>query len=316
MKIPFERTIVGAYRFAFTNILSIIGIGWLPFLLLGLVAVALVYSLLPLLTALSNLDPNRIDAAEVMRLVAPMVGAILILVVVAVFAKAMVIVGVIRKALGQHPAPVFVFFSLGAQVWRMIGAYLLLVLLVWGVGLAFGFGIAGISFLLSKISAALQGLVTTLLICGAAIWGIYAVVRVQYFLPAVVVAENHIGIRRSWHLGRGNFWRIVGIVILMTLPATIVLSTINSVIFQLVHLPQLMWTPDRANPHIPLDEMHRYSSALFATLRNVWPYLVVTELLYVTVLTGLQAGAVANAYNLVTVAGDTAPPTDASKAAA
>ena len=224
MKIPFERTIVGAYRFTFANLLSILGIGWLPFLLLGLVVIALVYALLPQLAALANLDPNRIDAAEVMRLVAPMVGSVLIVVAVALVAKAMVAVGVIRKALGLHPAPVFVFFSLSAPVWRMIGAYFLLVLFVWGVALALGFGIAGIAFLLSKISSALQGLVTTVLVCAAVIWGIYAIVRVQFFLPAVVVAESHIGIRRSWHLGRGNFWRIVGIMLLAILPATSAIS--------------------------------------------------------------------------------------------
>jgi len=51
MKIPFERTVAGAYRFAFANILSILGIGWFPVVLLGLIFAGLVYTLLPQLTA-------------------------------------------------------------------------------------------------------------------------------------------------------------------------------------------------------------------------------------------------------------------------
>ena len=43
----------------------------------------------------------------------------------------------------------------------------------------------------------------------AVLWYIYAAVRLVFFLPAVVVAEEQIGLGRSWALGRGNFWRII-----------------------------------------------------------------------------------------------------------
>ena len=320
MKIPFERTVAGAYRFAFANILSILGIGWFPVVLLGLIFAGLVYTLLPQLTALTNIDPSRVDAKEIVALVFPMVGASLVFVAAAFIVQAMLLVGIVRKAFSQPPGPVFFFFSLGAQVWRMIGAYLLLMLLSWGVIIALALGISTISFLLSKISGGVQVLVTTVLICAAIVWGIYAVVRVQFFLPAVVVAENHIGIRRSWHLGRGNFWRIIGIVIVMILPAGIALSTVNSVILQMAHSPNLMmmqgWPPNPSHPQLTAEELKQYFAALFSALRVTWPYLAAAELVYVTVVTGLHASAVANAYNLVTGAPEIAPASGSTKATA
>ncbi|MEI9886357.1 MAG: hypothetical protein WDN08_07605 [Rhizomicrobium sp.] len=38
------------------------------------------------------------------------------MIVVGTIVQAMVNVGLMRKALGQHPGPVFIFFSLGSQV--------------------------------------------------------------------------------------------------------------------------------------------------------------------------------------------------------
>jgi hypothetical protein len=242
----------------------------------------------------------------------PFIGLLPLVVFAGLVAIAMVNVGVIRKALGKHPGPVFFFFSLGSQVWRMIGAYLLLMVLVWGVLIAMTLGIGAVSFLLSKISPGVQTLGTVILTIAAFFWGIYAAVRVQFFLPAVVVAENHIGIRRSWHLGRDNFWRIVGIVILITLPVGIVVSTITQVMMQMAIGPQLLpmagWPPNSAHPAMTPAELHHYFSAMFGAMRNVWPYLAVVELLYAIVLTGLSAGAVANAYNLVTGGPEIAPP--------
>ncbi len=70
VKIPFERTIASAYRFAFTNILSIIGIGWFPFLLLAALIGGLIYLWLPQLGELVAMigkaqDKPNFDPAQV-----------------------------------------------------------------------------------------------------------------------------------------------------------------------------------------------------------------------------------------------------------
>lgn len=320
MKIPFERTIAGAYRFVFANIVSIVGIGWFPFLLVGLSAIGLVYAILPQFNELLVTGQDKWSQAQLVPAVFSMSGAIFLIVILLILATAMVNVGIMRKALGQHPGPVFVFFSLGSQVWRMIGAYFLLMLLAWGVLLAFVIGIGCVSYLLSRISPTVQVLGTTLLAGASFIWGIYAAVRVQFFLPAIVVAENHIGIRRSWNLGRGNFWRILGILLLVTLPAYFALSTIISSMMQMALGAQLLpmsgWPPDPAHPAMTAEELQHYFTTLLGALRSIWPYMAVVELLYVIVVTGLTAGAIANAYNLVTGGPDIAPSSSSTKASA
>jgi len=301
MHIPFERTIMGAYRFGSENYLAILGIAWLPFLLFLVAAVLLVVSMFPELNGLMGATgPDRWDQAQVSAFVLSILDKTLLMLVLLLLAFAMITVGLMRKALGQDSKAVFVYFSLGAETWRLFGAYVLLLLLVAAGIVAYFFAVALVSFLLAQISAALQGLATTLLILGGLVFGIYAIVRMQFFLPAVVVAEHHIGIRRSWHLGRGNFWRIVGIVIAVSLPAYVVFTVLYSIVLQLAltgqNLPMVGLTPGRVSP----DAFRRYFSAWLAATRSVLPVLALLQLLYMVAVTGLSTGAVATAYKLVT----------------
>jgi hypothetical protein len=291
MKIPFERTIAAAYRFVVQNFVSVLGIGWFPFLLVALVAAALLSTVFPQLDLVLQSGQEKWSQEQLAQLFAPMMGAGIVFAIVIILAAAMVMVGMMRKALGQHPGPVYFYFSLGGQVWRMVGAYILLLLLFWAVTVAIAIGIGIVSFLLSKAAPSAQGPVTVFLVCVALLWGIYAAVRVQFFLPAVVVAENHIGIRRSWNLGRGNFWRIVGIVIAIVLPIGIVHSILTNVLLQTSVAPQSMMTP---------EEVRLYLEATIRAMKRVWPILVLIELLYMNIVTGLAVGAIANAYNAVT----------------
>lgn len=308
VKIPFERTIASAYRFAFTNILSIIGIGWFPFLLLAALIGGLIYLWLPQLGELVAMigkaqDKPNFDPAQVFARFAPIAGSYFLVIVVGTIVQAMVNVGLMRKALGQHPGPVFIFFSLGSQVWRLIGSYLLLMLLAWGAILVGVLGIAGIALLLSKVAEAAMAPVTGLLIFLAILWFIYAAVRVIFFIPAVVVAENHIGIRRSWHLGRGNFWRILGIFLIVTVPLSMAVNTIAQSILQLGLGPEFgsgMMADDPA-------ELQKLIADVLHAFGRLWPYYAALQLLSFVLQAGLTVGASANAYKLVTGADD-APP--------
>jgi hypothetical protein len=315
MKIPFEKTLVGGFKFTFSNFLSIMGIAWFPFLLLGLLAAGLVASFLPLFTTLLTTTSDKWDQTQIVPLVSSLLGSFALLFVAMIVVYAMIGVGMMRTALGQHPAPVYFFFSLGEQVWRMIGAFLLLMLLAWGLMIAFALGIALVSFALSKFAPAAQAPVTGLLTFVAILAGIYTFVRIQFFLPAVVVAEHHIGLRRSWNLGRGNFWRIVGIMILVSLPPYLVFTTILSSVLQISmssHAAELaaVW-PHMVQNKMSPEELRQYFMIIFGAIASVWPILVIMELLYMMALSGLSAGAIATAYKLVTGASEP----DAPKAA-
>ena len=315
MKIPFEKTLVGAFKFMFSNFLSIIGIAWFPFLLLGLLAAGLVASFLPLFDTLLTTTSDKWDEPQMIPLVSSLVGSFALLFVAMLLVYAMVGVGLMRKALGQHPEPVYFFFSLGEQVWRMIGAFLLLMLLAWGLMIAFALGLGAVSFALAKYAPAAQVVVTVLLTFAAILAGIYAFVRLQFFIPAVVVAEHHIGLRRSWNLGRGNFWRIIGIMILVSLPPYIVFTTIFSSILQISmssHAAELAAvSPHMMQGKMTPEELRQFFKIIFAAIASVWPILAIMELLYMVALSGMSAGAIATAYKLVTGA----PEPDATKAA-
>jgi hypothetical protein len=310
VKIPFERTIAAAYRFVASNFVSVLGIGWFPFLVLVLIGAALLRSVMPRLELVLQIGQEKWSPDQAGQILAPIVGAGFVFAVTVILAAAMVIVGMMRKALGQHPAPIYFFFSFGSQVWRMIGAYVLLLLLLWAVTIGVAIGIGIVSAVLSKALPAAQVPVTVLLPCVAVLWGIYAIVRLQFFLPAVVVAENHIGLRRSWQLGRGNFWRIIGIVIVIILPIGIVHSILTNILLQ---------TPMTVNPATMMtpEQVRAYFAATMNAAGRVWPLLVLIEMLYMVIVTGLAAGAIANAYNYVAGTGDTvATPTGSTKASA
>jgi hypothetical protein len=305
MKIPFERTIAGAYRFVFTNFFSILGIGWFPYLLLSGIVGGLIYYLAPsFMQTIQLLQVQKPDPADAMRLGIAVLGAEGIIVPVFLLISAMVTVGVMRKALGQHPGPVFFFFSLGGQVWRLIGSYLLILVLAWGAAIVAG-GLIGLGyFLLSKVAPAAAAPITVLLGIAAFLYWIYAFVRVYFFVPAVVVAENHVGIRRSWHLGRGNFWRIIGIMLIMTIPIGIAAQTIEGPILQFGLGGSVQ---AQLGPHPSPEDLRNLVSLLFAAVKKVGPILLLIQLVHLVLLSGLMGGAVANAYNLVTGGPDIAP---------
>jgi len=299
MKIPFERTIASAYRFAFTNILSVIGTGWFPFLLVSALGAGLAVLFYPSIHGLWLEDRKTFDSATVMTHIVPMVGAVVVVMLALVVAQAMVTVGLMRKALGLHPGPVFVFFSLGGQVWRLIGSYILMYLLMWGGILVTALGISAVGMVLNQLSLKMAPVVLSILVFVAVLAFIYSIVRLSFFIPAVVVAENHIGLRRSWHLGRGNFWRIVGITLVVSLPIQLAFSTISSTMLQIAMVPGLGY------PSGPLTDAQgqKLVSDLLEAFGRVGPYYAVLLVVYFALLSGLTTGAVAAAYQAL--AGDT-----------
>jgi hypothetical protein len=298
MRIPFERTIAGAYRFARSNILSVIGIAWFPYLILLAAIAGAAYLFGPQMwdfirTAQQN--PGKPDPAR-LRMFVEMIGLIyLALIPLFIVISAMVQVGVMRKALGLHEGPEFIFFSLGSQVWRLIGGYLLLGLIAYGGAIAVA--LLG-AFVWNLIHAAQPALATPIIVIAGIAMGlflIYAVVRTYFFLPAVVVAENRIGLGRSWQLGGGNFWRIIGIVLVIYLPVAFAVSIVNSSIMQLTIMPVIV---QHSGPHTPAEQQQALKDLLAAFVRFL-PYFGVLQLAQLVLLAGLNGGAVATAYRSV-----------------
>jgi len=212
-KIPVGETVSSAYQFAFARILSVLGIFWFPYLIYGAIIAGSVYLFAPDL-------PNQIMHGPYDASIFPAFRRIIgIVSLVGIITAAMVTVGLQQQAQGIHKGPVFIYFSLGSAVWRMIGAIFLGILLMIVIGLVTVGVCVAVWFGANQIPQ--HGLATFLrvvTIIAAVCWMIYFSVRLWFLLPATVVAEGGIGLGRSWSLAGGNFWRIIGVWIVVFIP--------------------------------------------------------------------------------------------------
>lgn len=295
-KIPLEKTIGATYSFAFSNVLSVFGVLWLPSLILAAMVGALLYYVVP---DFQFVDKAFLDQAKFDQL---MEGAFVmarfagLIALVSLLVRAMVTVGVMEKALGRREGPVFVYFSLGAPVWRLIGAIILAVLVI-AAATALTVIAAGASVMLAvHYAPGIAGLVKVVAVCAAVAWVVYMSLRLTFFLPAVVVAEERIGLGRAWELGGGNFWRIVGLMLAVLLPVGIVSRIVAFALFGSVWLHSIR---DAIHAHHGISP-HEIADIVVQNIGPVWPAALVFAAIYLTLVTGLAVGAIGTAYKAVT----------------
>ena len=195
-KIPVLACIRYGYEFTFGHLGTIIGLIWLPMVIVavpGYFVASHYYAALPAAVTEGN------SAA---------VGQLMLLVLMwslsALFISSMMYVAVMRQALGLRQGPAIVHFSLGPDELRIFGAVVGLI----GVAMLFlvadGVAVAVTRRLGGKIAAELVAVGVLLAI-------LYALFRLGFFLAAATVAEEKVGLGRAWQLSAGNFWRIAGV---------------------------------------------------------------------------------------------------------
>jgi hypothetical protein len=293
-KIPLEATLVGAYRFLFTRIVSIIGTFWFPYLILAAVIGGCAWMVLP--HEVFQGDFSHVNRALIYS--GPIWALRGVLNIAALIIGPMILVNLMRHSLGLKQTTTFVYFSLGAPVWRMIGALLLAGLLLAAVVVVFV--LAGVLFAIFAMPNIPHGqLSLAALITVLACAFIYVCFRLLFFLPAVVVAEKRFGLGRSWELGRGNFWRILVIYLLVTIPVWFLVG----IALDITILPIVISIVFRLPPH---PTPHDLAPLFQAILHSLWVLLPVLILAGIA-MRALVAGAAGTAYNAVTgkVAGET-----------
>jgi hypothetical protein len=300
-QIPLERTIGDTYRFTLGNVLSILGIAWFPILLMFATIAAAVWWLWPDLMSIhwsDNVDAAR-DQEAAMRIVLKLFALAGPFYLLFYVLMAMMTVGVQRKALGLTKGPVFVYFSLGSTVWRLLGAMILAVLLIWA-GTALTAGAVAIVFWAGEHFEwpALYGLVEFAAVVAGICWVIYMMVRLLFFLPTVVVAEGGLGLARSWELGAGNFWRMVALFVVCILAPMMAISTVSNVIFLPLTMSVMIPLQHAADAHQIVTPAQLWASAVPA-LRWLVPLFIGFHLLTWVVVLGLQNAMSACAYKNV-----------------
>jgi hypothetical protein len=287
MKIPVGDTIEGAFSFAFRSFLSVLGTIWFPFLVAGAILGGAAYLLHPDWNAF--LAPKKDPAATLaaLRAFGPLYALGWLVLIVT---TAMVRVGLMRKALGLHEGPVFIYYSLGPAVWRLIGAYILLsVIFVVLITL----DVLGCAALVAMSNSAIPSpwcyLADAVAVVAAVVAPIYVVVRTVFFVPAVVVAEDRIGIGRSWELGGSNVLRII----LITLTIFVCVNFVFGMVSMFFMPPFPVFSV-----HLDPQVVAKWELGLF---RN--PALVGVFVLQGIVLSALNVGAQARAYRALNAEG-------------
>jgi membrane-anchored glycerophosphoryl diester phosphodiesterase (GDPDase) len=129
---------------------------------------------------------------------------------------------------------------------------------------------------------------------------VYSAVRLFFFLPAVVVAENRIGLGRAWSLGGGNFWRIVFVWLLIVVPV----GFIAGVTLEMTILPVVVMEAMKL-PHKPEA---KEVLVFLRSLEPLLPVILTILILWGIAVRGLMMGAIGSAYNAVTAK----PPAEAA----
>lgn len=223
-KIPVGQTIRHAYGFAFHDFLDLARLLWLPALLLIGLTVFQTSALNELYPKLVVGDHEAIGQSWMILL--PYMVAMLVL-------TCMMVTGVAQHLLGLRPAPRFCYFSLGKPVWRLSGAFAIIILvLLMALMVVFVLAIVT-AVIVTKVTgitpqtpptgtaALVIGALTLAGIFGASLGGLYVLLRQSFFLAPVINAEGQLGMRRAWQLSKGNFWRIFAITLAVFAPSLI-----------------------------------------------------------------------------------------------
>lgn len=279
-KLPVERAIVDAYRFAFAGFFSVLGTLWLPYLILILIALGLIVLIAPDVPQMLRAGSLDLGAGmELLRL------AILVA-IVAFIVGAMVTVDLQRKAMGTKTGSRWFLFSLSGPVWRMAGASFLASIVV-GVVVLMTVLICVALWSAAGALGSAAGLIRVIVVAATIAVVIYVALRLMFFLPAVVVAEKSLGLERAWILGGHNFWRVLLVMIAVVLPTVFVFHVLSWMLAG--PLPSLQGLGAREG----LRALLRAGAMQFGPRGYLMLSLEIVERV---LLVGLINGAIASAY--------------------
>lgn len=210
-RVPVIATVRDAYGFLLQHLGAVIGLVWLPMVLLTVAEYFTLYRFCNnFIDYLAGGDAAQVGPATLMTLA---------FVVAALLLYAMMLVAVVQLAVGtQAASSSSVHFAFGTLEWRMFRALFALLGLAVLIGFTVMFAANALAGLVpglkSNQSAAgdLIGLATTCAVVAVA-------ARMLLPLPAIVIHEPGPALRRAWALSAGNFLPLLAILLAVFLPA-------------------------------------------------------------------------------------------------
>lgn len=280
-KLPVGKTVRAAYSFTFGHLGTIIGLIWVPLVLSTLL------NFLPMLAGNTAAGTTTTPGtAEIENLAISLLTLLL---------TAIIYVAITRQALGLRQGSATFHFALGQPEFRVFGAVLLVALIAIGPILLYTICIAAaLGYALGQGSGALALAVLALAVAGG--FGVvYIVVRLWFLVTPVTVCENQINLVRGWTLTRGNFWRILAVLLAVTLPI-FVLEVGGILVLMGSEIAAVL--PATAS-HDP-QAIQQQVAALFAVVDRHTPALMFIGLLLAPFNLGLSLSASAFGYRELT----------------
>jgi hypothetical protein len=308
-KIPVGQTIGQAYAFAFGKYLPILGVLWLPFLLLAVVGYFVMAPMFHVWWDFVSYIMQHPGAKEpppfaMMQQVQQFQARALAFDVLELAVLSVVSVGVVKEAMGLRRGLRLFYAGSGLEELLVAGAYFFLAILL---GLALLIAAVGVVIIVLILGAALGShvdkataaaqlgglgvLAGLILACGF----VYATVRLAFFIVPVTVAEREFGVFRSWELTKGNFWRIFAILFVSWVPVVIVVDGLFFGVLGFSILPAVIAEAHKHAPHDPAA-VQAVLNVVWEGLKRSWPYLVAISVLPAPILYGLLFGPAAFAY--------------------
>jgi hypothetical protein len=275
-KIPVGKTISFAYTFAFGSLGTIIGLVWLPLVIL---------TLLNFLPGMAGASGDPASQSPVTRL-SEGIGSLAVFLLSALL-YAVIYTAVTRQALGLRRGSATIHFALGMPEFRMFGAVLVLI--------AVTFVLLTTYFLVVvMLASARNPMLDVAAVAFAVIGGlalVYALVRLSFLLIPVTVAEDQVSLLRSWTLSSGNFLRIFAVLMGVAVP---IIAVFAGSAFALM-------AKDLLAP-IPASVMNN-QAALVQHLTDIFsrhgPELIGLQLVLAPFSLGLNLGSSAFAYRAI-----------------
>ncbi|HEX4534633.1 MAG TPA: hypothetical protein VH000_10410 [Rhizomicrobium sp.] len=224
-KIPVGQSIRYAYTFTFGHLGAIIGLIWVPMLIVSIGSFfSFSYYTSSLSAALAQGTPETAGQAA---------GLMLGWTVVGLGLTSMMYASVAELALGLRKGSPLYHFAFGANEMRVFGglAALMGVMILFVLGYLLAVGLVSAAGTAAGGGNPVVALIVAVLALAGYLAIIYAMVRLSFLLIPATVAENAVSLARSWKLTQGNFWRIFAIGICTLLPLILVMLVAEAAIF-------------------------------------------------------------------------------------
>ncbi len=293
-KIPVGRTIAFAYDFTFRHIGTIIGLVWLPLLVLYVGQFFVMnYYAEGIESFVSGADPSAAGRSTL---------ALIGFVLVTLLLIAMIGVSITRQAMGLRKGGAVVQFSLGAAEFNLFSSYLAAIAVLIAIDIAVFLaavvvGVVGTLAVNAIVApngasavreiATVAGAIAFLVTLGALV---YVVARLTFLIAPVTVTEGKIDLIRAWTLTKGNFWRIFAIAAATVLPVSLIFFVAEAIIIGPANS-----VPDLSVPTDAAAQMQQMAAQLRAMTANM-PLLLGLGFLLAPFNYGLIFSAPAFAY--------------------